>query len=861
MPSGNITRQDATTRSEAVTAQAYRIYLDLTGGQIDDPERNFRSSTELDFDSHGPATHLDIIADRILEASIDGESLDLNGFDGYRLPLPELADGEHTVKVDALMRYSRSGEGMHRFVDPADNEVYLYTQFEPADARRVFANFEQPDQKATFEFVVDAPQDWVVFSNSTSPQAETIADGIQRWAFSPTPRISTYITAIVAGPYEVSTGEIVSAQGPVPASVVCRRSMAQFLDAERIRQCAQRGFEVFEEAFGIPFAFDSYDQVFVPEFNFGAMENAGCVTLRDEYLFRSRVTARELEARDNTILHELAHMWFGDLVTMKWWDDMWLNESFADWASHFAAERISQRYSDGTNPWASFSSERKNWAYLQDQLSTTHPIAADMSDLDKVEQNFDGITYAKGASVLKLLVSIVGLEQFLAGVRNYFTKHMFANTTLPDLLVELEASSGRDLSWFTGQWLQTTGVSVLKADFDVDDAGCFTRFEVLQSGSGENPTLRTHRLGIGLYSATEAGLERSKYVELDVTGERTEVPELIGTPRSDVVLLNDADLTYAKIRFDDDTRQALVANIAGLTDPLARAVSFAHLWDATRDGEIAPQDHVSLVLAGLPGEKDMAAATTMLNQAAVASSRFMAPELRQEASNRLVTGLARLLKSVQPGSDAQLIVVKNLINAAQSPAAVELIRGWLDGEEVPSDLVVDHAVRWQILISLARLGQVDLARIDAELERDNTITGAEKAAHARAALPEPKTKAATWATATEDPEVPNESHRQMAMGFWQYGQDEVLAPYVDKYFEVITRISNREGHWASAGFATINAVVRWLYPETLIDTSVVQRTEAWLAENTGHLQVTRAVTERADEARRALNCQERSRRG
>ena len=337
--------------------------------------------------------------------------------------------------------------------------------------------------------------------------------------------------------------------------------MAEFLDADRILETTQRGFEVFESAFGVPYAFDSYDQIFVPEFNFGAMENAGCVTFRDQYLFRSRVTARELEARDNTILHELAHMWFGDLVTMQWWDDLWLNESFAEWASHFAADEIARKHGTGANPWASFSNERKAWAYLQDQLSTTHPIAADMSDLEKVEQNFDGITYAKGASVLKLLVSFVGIEDFTKGVGNYFRKHAHGNTTLADLLTELEAASGRDLSWFTGQWLESAGVNTLRAEFEVDETGTFTRFAVVQTAPEAWPTLRTHRLGIGIYANTDNGLERVDYVEIDVSGERTEVPALVGRTRRDVVLLNDGDLTFAKIRLDEMSRNALVAGI------------------------------------------------------------------------------------------------------------------------------------------------------------------------------------------------------------------------------------------------------------------------------------------------------------
>ena len=790
MATANITREEATLRSGVVKAGAYRVTVDVTGNGVADPERTFTSHTELDFVSQGGSTHLDVIADEIRSATLDGSPLPTDEFDGYRLPLKDLTEGSHTIVIDAVCRFSRTGEGLHRFVD-TDGKIYLYSQFETADARRMYATFEQPDQKATFQLTVLAPAHWNVFTNSRSVAGELIGEGIARFEHAPTPVISTYITALVAGEYHVVRGQITSAAGLLPASVACRASMAEFLDADRILETTQRGFDVFESTFGVPYAFDSYDQIFVPEFNFGAMENAGCVTFRDQYLFRSRVTAREMEARDNTILHELAHMWFGDLVTMRWWDDLWLNESFAEWASHFAADKIAEKYGTGANPWASFSNERKAWAYMQDQLSTTHPIAADMSDLEKVEQNFDGITYAKGASVLKLLVSFVGIEAFAKGVGSYFRKHSHGNTTLTDLLSELETASGRDLSWFTGQWLESAGVNTLRAEFEVDETGTFTRFAIVQTAPEAWPTLRTHRLGIGIYANTDNGLERVDYVETDISGERTDVPDLVGRPRRDVVLLNDGDLTFAKVRLDEMSRNTLVNGIDRLADPLARAVTWSLFWDSVRDAEIAPQELVSLALQGIGSEKDMAAITTVLAQAAACSGRFMAPELREAANMKLVTGLAGLLKDAEPGSDAQLIIAKTLIGVARSESACELIRGWLQNEEVPTDLAVDTDVRWLIVATLARRGVFGEEEIATELERDNTNTGAERAAGARAGLPTVEAKAEAWRLATADPDIPNETHRSIAMGFISYGQEDVLAPYVDAYAKLAEAISKR----------------------------------------------------------------------
>ena len=858
MATANITREEATLRSGVVKAGAYRVTVDVTGNGVADPERTFTSHTELNFVSQGGSTHLDVIADEIRSATLDGSPLPTDEFDGYRLPLKDLTEGSHTIVIDAVCRFSRTGEGLHRFVD-TDGKIYLYSQFETADARRMYATFEQPDQKATFQLTVLAPAHWNVFTNSRSVAGELIGEGIARFEHAPTPVISTYITALVAGEYHVVRGQITSAAGLLPASVACRASMAEFLDADRILETTQRGFDVFESTFGVPYAFDSYDQIFVPEFNFGAMENAGCVTFRDQYLFRSRVTAREMEARDNTILHELAHMWFGDLVTMRWWDDLWLNESFAEWASHFAADKIAEKYGTGANPWASFSNERKAWAYMQDQLSTTHPIAADMSDLEKVEQNFDGITYAKGASVLKLLVSFVGIEAFAKGVGSYFRKHSHGNTTLTDLLSELETASGRDLSWFTGQWLESAGVNTLRAEFEVDETGTFTRFAIVQTAPEAWPTLRTHRLGIGIYANTDNGLDRVDYVETDISGERTDVPDLVGRPRRDVVLLNDGDLTFAKVRLDEMSRNTLVNGIDRLADPLARAVTWSLFWDSVRDAEIAPQELVSLALQGIGSEKDMAAITTVLAQAAACSGRFMAPELREAANMKLVTGLAGLLKDAEPGSDAQLIIAKTLIGVARSESACELIRGWLQNEEVPTDLAVDTDVRWLIVATLARRGVFGEEEIATELERDNTNTGAERAAGARAGLPTVEAKAEAWRLATADPDIPNETHRSIAMGFISYGQEDVLAPYVDAYAKLAEAISKREDGWDTRGYAAIGAALRWLFPETLATADVVERFRRYLAEGEPTDQVRRLLSERLDEAERNLRVQERSR--
>ncbi len=459
--------------------------------------------------------------------TLNGVDLDVaDVVSGPRISLPDLA-AENELVVTADCAYMNTGEGLHRFIDPVDKETYLYSQFESADSRRMYASFEQPDLKATFQLTVTAPSHWKVVSNSPSPAPTVHGDGTATWAFDATPRISTYITALVAGPYHRVSDTYSGPYGTYPLDVYCRESLAEYLDSDEIFTVTKQGFAYFEEQFGTPYPFAKYDQLFVPEFNAGAMENAGCVTILEDYVFRSRVTDAAYEQRANTILHELAHMWFGDLVTMTWWDDLWLNESFAEWASHWGNVNAT-RYN---NAWTTFANLRKAWAYRQDQLPSTHPIAADMVDLDAVKVNFDGITYAKGASALRQLVAWVGEEQFLAGVRAYFAKHAWGNTELSDLLSELEVTSGRDLSAWTHEWLQTSGVNLLRPDHQPSARTTLMTNVVIEqepptSPEGIDPTLRSHRIGLGLYDVKNGALTLRERIEVDVVGARTEVPQL-----------------------------------------------------------------------------------------------------------------------------------------------------------------------------------------------------------------------------------------------------------------------------------------------------------------------------------------------
>ncbi len=649
MPGQNLTRAEATERAAVVTTHSYEIALDLTQGA-----ETFRSTSRVRFSgTPGSATFIDLVAPRVESVTLNGRELDVaEVFADSRIALADLAaDNELVVVADCA--YMNTGEGLHRFVDPVDGEVYLYSQFEVPDSRRVFAVFEQPDLKAVFQFRVVAPDHWTVVSNARVADVDPHGEGARIWRFEDTDVISSYITAIIAGPYTGGEGTIRSIDGrEIPAKVLCRASLAEHLDVDNILELTQQGFTFYENAFGMPYPFTKYDQLFVPEFNAGAMENAGAVTFLERYVFRSKVTGAMIERRAITILHELAHMWFGDLVTMRWWNDLWLNESFAEYASTLAAAEATRF----TGAWTTFNSLEKSWAYRQDQLPSTHPIVATINDLEDVQVNFDGITYAKGASVLRQLVAWVGAEEFLTGVAAYFRKHAHGNTELRDLLVELEAASGRELASWSALWLETAGVNTLSPEIAVDAEGTITSFAVRQTAPAEWPTLRPHRLGIGFYDVDDAEggpvLRRVRYEEVDVDGELTEIPALTGTARPDLVLLNDDDLAYAKIRLDSASLETALRHLRDFADSLPRALVWSAAWDMTRDGEWPAQSFVDLALGNIDAETDSTVIMMLLRQLVTSLDAYVDPAARDAATVAAAERLWELLGSAEAGGSA-----------------------------------------------------------------------------------------------------------------------------------------------------------------------------------------------------------------
>ncbi|CAG7843898.1 Aminopeptidase N [Pseudoclavibacter triregionum] len=854
MPGMNLTRAEAQERRAIIDVESYDVALDLT--VADDV---FRSTTIVEFGAQeGASSFIDAITRAVHRVELNGVELDpAEVADGVRIQLPGLQERNRLV-IEADMIYMNTGEGLHRFVDPVDGEVYLYSQFEVPDARRMYPVFEQPDMKAAFTFRVTAPSRWQVVSNQPTPEPERLDDERSIWNFAPTPRISSYITALVAGPYVVRRDELTSCDGrTIPLGVFCRASLEEHLDAEYIVDITKRGFEFFEGAFGVPYPFEKYDQLFVPEYNMGAMENAGCVTFTETYVFRSKVADAVRERRVVTILHELAHMWFGDLVTMKWWNDLWLNESFAEFISTLACAETTE----WTEAWTTFASMEKAWAYREDQLPGTHPIVAEIRDLDDVQVNFDGITYAKGGSVLKQLFFWVGREAFLKGVSAYFGKHAWGNTELEDLLVELESASGRDLRDWSAKWLETAGVNTLRPIIEEGEDGTISAFAIEQTAHPDYPTIRPHRLAVGLYELRPGGeghgarLERVDRLELDVDGERTEVLELVGRRRPDLVLLNDDDLSYAKIRLDERSLQTVVEHPEALVSPIARALVLGSVWDATRDAEMRPRDFVRMILAAVGSETESTTRRTILAQLATAAQHYVARADREEILEVATDELWSLAQDAEPGSDAQFGLVKAFAGLAHAPAHLDAVEGLFEGRERLEGLDIDTDLGWELLIALVAGGRRGEDDIAARLEADRTADGERSAAHARAAIPTAEAKEAVWRRCIVEPGATNDIVRASALGFARVSDESLLEPYIDRYFAVVDDL------WATRSFHMAEFLIEGFFPDELPSARVRDAATAWLdAHEDAPAALRRMILEGRAGVERAIAAQERDAR-
>ena len=876
MPGENLTHGEAIERANVITrVDSYAIELDVASGA-----KRFDSKVTIKFDAKpGSSSYLDLVDAKVSRVILNGKHLNPKKvYQDNRIALPKL-QAHNIVTVEARCKYSNTGEGLHRFVDPVDGNVYLYTQFEVPDARRVFASFEQPDLKATFQLRVTAPADWKVISNQPAIGEPIKTDkhgniGVAKpktaiWDFTPTPRLSTYLVALVAGRYACWHDEATNTDGrKIPLAVYCRESLSEYMDADYILDITRKGLEFYGKEFNYPYPFDKYDQLFVPEFNMGAMEHPGCVTFTEAYVFRGQVPDSRRERRVVTILHEMAHMWFGDLVTMQWWNDLWLNESFAEFASTLATAEVTE----WKDAWATFCASEKTWAYHQDALPSTHPIVAPVKDLEDVYTNFDGITYAKGASVLKQLVVYVGRKKFMEGLHNYFKRYEYANSKLSDLLTELEGTSGRPLLVWAQKWLVRAGTNTLKCELTTAPDGTVESFAVLQTAPEGYPELRPHRISIGYYDLEGDGhvgdgyadgqvaaerqtpaVVRTHQVSLDIDGPRTEVPALVGTKRPGLILVNDDDLTFAKIRLDHKSAAFATKHLGQMVDPVARGLIWASAWDSVSDGEWAAQEYLDFALRNLPFETNSTTTQEVLGDLSGAAHLFVDPSLRATAIEKLAATLWELAQAAEPGSDRQLQFVRSFAANAANAGQAAIVRGLVDATNTLPGLKIDTDLKWDLLAALARNNALQEGEIDRALEADKTATGEQAAAKVRAEIGTPEAKQAAFESIVDRQGTPNAVIRSTAAGFRSVNDPEILKPFLAKYLDSLNNI------WETRTYQMAEELISGLYPHRLASPELRDAVQAWLDANPSAAPAfRRLVIEELADTERALKGQKTS---
>lgn len=838
MPGANLTRVEAEERKSIVQYPIhYSVDLDLTQG-----DTTFVSTSTIQFGAKaGESTFLDLIADEVTSVTLNGESVEPGEvFADDRIALNNLRERNEVV-VTAVCHYSTTGEGLHRSVDPSDGNVYLYSQFEVPDARRVYAVFDQPDLKAVFRFSVLAPCSWIVTSNMPVERTEDTdqmtldgtlgtkpAEHAKRWTFAPTPTMSSYLTAICAGPYAEWHTTYQNEDGrTIPMAQYCRQALKDDFakDVDYLFDITKKGFAFYAKTWGVPYPYAKYDQIYVPEYNAGAMENIGMVTIRDSYVFSSKVTDALAERRVVTVLHELAHMWFGDYVTMKWWNDLWLNESFAEFTSTLATAEATE----WKDAWATFCSGEKSWALNQDQLSTTHPIVAPINDLNDTYVNFDGITYAKGASVLKQLVAYVGRSEFFEGINHYLYRHAYSNATLNDLLTELEGTSGRDLKTWSAQWLEQAGINTIATDLHTAQDGTISELTLHQFAPTDHPVLREHRLAVGFYNEDEESgkVVRTDRIELDVDGEATTVTEAAGKPRPQFLLTNDDDLTYTKLRFDDESLAFATANLYRFDDALARAVIWLALWDMTRDGELAASDFIGTTLKLLSTETESTTFRYALACLSTTVWHYTDRTKRAAIAQHTAQALLDLAKQAPAGSDMQFQLISAYLTygVEGDSAFADTVRGLLSGSLVLEGLELDNNFRWSLVRALSSINAIDEADIQQELERKDTTENREFALAARAARATAEAKAWAWNEAIHDEVLTNAQLESVAGGFASTPSQELAEPYVKEYFD------SAEWIWNHKTFHMAEALLEGLYPRYADPATLVELGDKWLASH------------------------------
>ena len=856
-----LTQDEAEARAALISNPAYRPTIRMAADQS---AKTYESEVTVDFDcsTPGASSFIDLLALRVSEATLNGKPVDVSRYKDGRLPLDDL-QGHNTLTVKSLHVYSDMGAGLTRVVDSEDGTPYLHTQFEHNHAHKVFACFDQPDIKGTIRWTVEAPKPWTVVTNTAETATTDLGNGMERREYAPTERISTYLGAMVAGPFAKFEDTYTSVDGRViPMAIYCRASQAKYFakDSKEFFDITKAGLRAYEEEFGVPYPFPKYDQIIVPGFKAGAMENPGAITFAETVIFRGAVPMRFHEWRAQVILHEMAHMWFGDLVTMKWWQDLWLNESFAT----FMATRMQDRVTKYKTALVTANADKMSAAVL-DQRPTTHAIVTKVSDTDVVHENFDAITYEKGAAALRQLVAYIGDDAFVRGIRRYFRTHAWKNATLDDFLSALEAEApGKDLKAWAKQWLETPGMNVLRPSFSVGSDGALHDVVIEQTVADNGaPVLRSHVLNVGLYDLDAAGrLKLRRSVQVEVGGARTAIPQLEGERRPALLLVNDGDLTYAKVRLDDRSLDTVVEHLKDAPDPLTRALLWSTVWDMTRDAEMPARRFVELVCRQAPAEKETLVVDAALSRAAVAINSYADPRVRDALREQLAAVARAQLQRSDLDQAQRLTWMDGYLSNATirdhgkaDPADIALLKGMLDGSRSLPGISVDPEMRWKLVIALSGAGALPKRVVDAELAHDNSIQGQRSALQALASRPNSAAKAEAYRMLVDpqpgDPQMTPQNMRALLAGFKRPGQERLIRRYTKDYPALVDRLCRQRTE------EEVDELVTGLFPP--IGRAALGAATATLSQPHITRSARRTILESADGVRRAQKARRRDR--
>ncbi|MGI8926892.1 MAG: aminopeptidase N [Tepidiformaceae bacterium] len=831
-----LTQVEAEERARRISGAGYTLAIEIERGA-----EGYRGDVTVAFQVAGEGdTFLDFRGKRIDSLEVNGATIEAR-WNGYRLTLPgETLAPQTTVRICYENDYDHQGDGFHQFTDPEDGEEYLYSNFEPYEAHRLFPCFDQPDIKGTYRLTVTAPEEWEVVANSGETAARPGGNGCTVHEFEETRRFSTSLFALVVGPYHVAREE----HNGIAIGLYCRKSMVKHLDTGELFTITRQGLDWYAEFFDYPYPFGKYDQVFVPEFNSGAMENVGCVTHNEYMVFRDPPTENQRQNRCETILHEMAHMWFGDLVTMRWWNDLWLNESFATYVAYVCMEGAT-RFQNG---WQDFNAGMKNWAYRVDQLVTTHPIAGTVADTDQTFLNFDGITYGKGASVLKQLVATIGMEGFREGMREYFRRYAFQNATLAQFLESLETGSGRELGEWSRLWLETPSLNTVSAQWEADGER-LTSLAVAQTAPAEYPTLRPHSLEIGLVRADNGGMSVD-VIPARLDGERAQVAEAHGRVRPSLVFPNYNDHAYAKVALDPESLDFARAHLERFDDLLLRQLLWSSLWSMVRDQQFSSVEYLALLREKLPLERATELLDATLGQAAAAAARFVPEEERETEAHRLFESAWAALRDA-PRGDAQIIWARALFGFASTAADLERAARLADGAESIAGLEIDQDMRWNLAVRFVAYGLPGAAeRVAGEAARDATDRGERAKLQAETSVPTEEAKAQAWAG------INGEGYGSLYLtdaamrGFNWAKQRALLGPYVERFFESVEGVFRTKDKEFQVDY------FNFLFPAYRVEDGVLQRSRRLLAEiDQEELPLlTRKLREANDELERSIRC-------